>query len=345
MTPFLMFLILAVSTGSVAEVTRLILGCYRWLPVRIRYSRDWSRPAASARRPRPQAHVGRRGDRDLGHDYRRHLWQSRHGSHGRPLGKAVVYLHLGHLVSLYLPGTERRAQISFTVGAVVIASSYSLGQLVAGRLIMGFGVGGASVIAPLYITELAPTASRGRCIAINAFFIPFGQTVAAALGAAFHSTPKGWRILCEPEAHADTFRRSRTVALGVVPSIIQLALFEFLPESPRVLILRGESEKARGVLRKVYRDAPEKMIDFKLRVAEEYVAATTQLQRTTTLAYRTKQLYRNKVYFRSIVAVSGLQAFGQLCGYNTLLYYAGNLFGLLGISIPALGALIPAGGE
>lgn len=61
---------------------------------------------------------------------------------------------------------------------------------------MGFGVGGASVIAPLYITELAPTASRGRCIAINAFFIPFGQTVAAALGAAFHRVPKGWRILC-----------------------------------------------------------------------------------------------------------------------------------------------------
>ena len=39
--------------------------------------------------------------------------------------------------------------LSFTVGAVIIASSYSVGQIVAGRLVLGFGVGGAAVIAPL----------------------------------------------------------------------------------------------------------------------------------------------------------------------------------------------------
>ena len=108
----------------------------------------------------------------------------------------MVYLHLGYFVRM-ASSKVMLLTYSFTIGAIVIASSYSLGQMVAGRLIMGFGVGGASVIAPLYITELAPTASRGRCIAINAFFIPFGQTVAAALGAAFHSVPKGWRILCQ----------------------------------------------------------------------------------------------------------------------------------------------------
>jgi SP family myo-inositol transporter-like MFS transporter 13 len=46
-----------------------------------------------------------------------------------------------------------------------MASSFSLGQLIAGRLILGVGVGGAAVICPLYITELAPTAARGRCMA------------------------------------------------------------------------------------------------------------------------------------------------------------------------------------
>jgi MFS family permease len=53
---------------------------------------------------------------------------------------------------------------SFTAGAIVIAFSFSLGQLIAGRLILGIGVGGAAVICPLYITELAPTAVRGRCV-------------------------------------------------------------------------------------------------------------------------------------------------------------------------------------
>lgn len=81
-----------------------------------------------------------------------------------------------------------------------MAASYSVPQMIVGRLILGVGVGGAAVIGPLYITELAPTAVRGRCIGVNAFFIPFGQVIASALGAAFQSgvNPSiGWRILCE----------------------------------------------------------------------------------------------------------------------------------------------------
>ena len=57
------------------------------------------------------------------------------------------------------------ADDSFTIGAVLIAASYSLPQIIVGRLVLGLGVGGAAVIAPLYITELAPTAVRGRYVA------------------------------------------------------------------------------------------------------------------------------------------------------------------------------------
>ncbi len=63
------------------------------------------------------------------------------------------------------------------------------------------GVGGAAVIAPLYISELAPTAVRGRAIGTNCFFIPFGQVIASALGTGFQSSSinpsTGWRVLCE----------------------------------------------------------------------------------------------------------------------------------------------------
>lgn len=72
--------------------------------------------------------------------------------------------------------------------------------MIVGRIVLGVGVGGASVIGPLYIAELAPTAVRGRCIGTNAFFIPFGQIVAAALGAGFQAgvAPSiGWRVLCK----------------------------------------------------------------------------------------------------------------------------------------------------
>ncbi|KAK6909914.1 hypothetical protein I203_103940 [Kwoniella mangroviensis CBS 8507] len=223
------------------------------------------------------------------------------------------------------------ADAFFTVGAVLIASSYSLGQIIVGRLILGVGVGGAAVIAPLYITELAPTAVRGRCIGVNllsALFIPVGQVVADAIGAGVQNMKHGWRLL---------------FALGVVPSIVQLCLMHWLPESPRVSILKGRTDEARATMRKVYQDAPEAQIDFKIRVAEEYVAATTKLQRDLTLSQRVSKIWKTKAYRRPIITVSGLQFFGQLTGFNALLYYAGTLFGLLGLSNPALGGLIPAG--
>ncbi|KEQ81713.1 hypothetical protein M438DRAFT_357666 [Aureobasidium pullulans EXF-150] len=73
------------------------------------------------------------------------------------------------------------SDLFFIAGAIVIAFSFSLAQLIVGRLILGVGVGGAAVICPLYITELAPTAARGRCVGTNGFCIPFGQTVAVAI--------------------------------------------------------------------------------------------------------------------------------------------------------------------
>lgn len=85
------------------------------------------------------------------------------------------------------------------------------------------------------------------------------------------------------------------------------------------------------------------MIDYKFRVAQEYVAATTALQSGTTYWQRTETLFTKGSYRRSIATVSLIQMAGQLSGFNTLLYYAGTLFSLLGLTNPALGGLIPAG--
>ncbi|OWZ74777.1 MFS transporter, SP family, solute carrier family 2 (myo-inositol transporter), member 13 [Cryptococcus neoformans var. grubii Br795] len=220
------------------------------------------------------------------------------------------------------------SDVFFTVGAVIIASSYSVPQIIVGRIVLGVGVGGAAVIAPLFITETAPTAVRGRCIGVNAFFIPFGQLVADSIGAGVQNMHGGWRLL---------------FALGAVPSLIQLLLFHYLPESPRILIVKGDIDRARNVFQRIYPTATHEMVDYKLRVAQEYVAATTALQSGTTFWERVKKVWKTGSYRRSIIAVSVLQAAGQLCGFNTLLYYAGTLFGLLGLSNPALGGLIPAG--
>ncbi|WRT68161.1 uncharacterized protein IL334_005136 [Kwoniella shivajii] len=219
------------------------------------------------------------------------------------------------------------SDLFFTAGAIVIATSFSLGQLIAGRLILGVGVGGAAVICPLYITELAPTAVRGRCVGTNGFFIPFGQTVSVAIGAGLKNVPHNWRIL---------------FGLGVVPSLLQLCLMHKLPESPRVLILRGQDDKAREVLKTIYRYATPEVIELKLEVVRAHVEATTVLERTTTFGQRAKKLWTHGPYRRSILVVCMIQVFGQFTGYNTLLYYAGELFGLLGLSNASVGGLIPS---
>lgn len=219
------------------------------------------------------------------------------------------------------------SDLFFTAGAIIIASSFSLPQLIVGRLILGVGVGGAAVICPLYITELAPTAVRGRCVGTNGFMIPFGQTVSVAIGCGMQHVSGNWRIL---------------FGLGVVPSLLQLTLMHWLPESPRVLILRGQDDEARKVLKRIYKFASPEIIELKLRIVKDHVEATTMLQRTTSFWERSKKYWTHKPYRRAIFTVSFIQVFGQFTGYNTLLYYAGTLFGLLGLSNPSVGGLIPS---
>ncbi|THX69800.1 hypothetical protein D6D05_08872 [Aureobasidium pullulans] len=157
--------------------------------------------------------------------------------------------------------------------------------------------------------------ARGRCVGTNGFCIPFGQTVAVAIGAGMQHTKYNWRILFG--------LGSGTFNSAAVPYALA-------------------HDKAREVLKQIYKYASPETIELKLQIAREHVLASTALQRITTLWQRTKNLWTHKPYRRSILTVSMIQVFGQFTGYNTLLYYAGTLFGLLGLSNPSIGGLIPS---
>ncbi|KAI5838798.1 general substrate transporter, partial [Morchella snyderi] len=85
------------------------------------------------------------------------------------------------------------ADVVFIVGAIMQALSGSVWLMVAGRFIIGVGVGLASLIVPLYLAELSPANYRGRVIIINVLFITFGQVVAYAIGAGLTHVDGGWR--------------------------------------------------------------------------------------------------------------------------------------------------------
>lgn len=83
----------------------------------------------------------------------------------------------------------------FIIGAILQAAAYTIAQMAVGRLVVGFGVGSAAMVVPLYIAEIAPTKVRGRLIGLNNMSITGGQVISYGIGAAFAHVTHGWRYM------------------------------------------------------------------------------------------------------------------------------------------------------
>ncbi|GAA5885092.1 hypothetical protein JCM16303_006399 [Sporobolomyces ruberrimus] len=208
------------------------------------------------------------------------------------------------------------ADAIFIVGAVMQAVAFGTNAywiMAIGRLIIGFGVGFASLVVPLYIGELAPTSLRGRLVTLNVVAITFGQVVAYCLNLAFQNVPHGWRYM---------------VGLGAVPPMLQLGLLSYLPESPRYLLRRDKLAETVDILRKVYPYATEEQLHLKAEVIRDSVKKTMGHQGSFIQTW--KRLHFVGANFRGLVIACGLQGIQQLCGFNTLMYYAPTLFESVG---------------
>lgn len=82
--------------------------------------------------------------------------------------------------------------VLFIVGAVLQAASFGLAQMTVGRLVVGFGVGSAAMIVPMYIAEVSPAKYRGRMIGLDNMSITGGQLVSYGIGAGFAHVKGGW---------------------------------------------------------------------------------------------------------------------------------------------------------
>ena len=87
------------------------------------------------------------------------------------------------------------AAIIFTIGAVMLAAAGSFAGLVTGRLVVGVGIGLASLATPVYIAEAAPSHVRGKLVTLNTLFITVGQVVAGVVDGLFAETEGGWRYM------------------------------------------------------------------------------------------------------------------------------------------------------
>lgn len=185
------------------------------------------------------------------------------------------------------------------------------------RFLGGLGVGASSVAAPIYISEIAPTKSRGQLVAIYQFNIVFGILVA------FLSN-----FLIGKYIEVDAWRWM--LGIEALPAAIYAFMVLGVPQSPRWLILkRNDVEKASVFLRTV---DPEIDVDAKIDEIRQ------------TKAPAKGEGFFSRKYLTPIALAFTLAMFNQLSGINFVLYYAPRIFNQAGIAAEnVLGASIPIG--
>ena len=176
------------------------------------------------------------------------------------------------------------------------------------RIIGGVGVGLASAVSPMYISEIAPADIRGRLVSFNQFAIIFGMLVVYFVnwGIAFGQSidwinDVGWRYMFASEA---------------IPAALFGMLLFLVPETPRYLVLSNRDEKARSVLSRINAD--------KLRAEAIFSEIKQSIGRTTE---------RSRIFsYGKIVILIGilLSVFQQFVGINVALYYAPRIFESMG---------------
>lgn len=233
------------------------------------------------------------------------------------------------------------SDILFTAGALWQAISSQVWEMILGRALVGLAIGGASLIVPLYIAELAPGHLRGRLTTVQLLLITGGQAIAYVVGYIFSSMPSGWRWM---------------VGLGVAPAVLQIFMISLMPETPRFLARAGQEEKARQILNKVYRNTTPDLsytVDTTLAaikkeiMEEEEAAASLRSKSTSTSAPTTysrfaatlSSLLFHPPHARALTIACLLQGLQQACGFNSLMYFSATIFSELGFTNPTLTSL------
>lgn len=194
----------------------------------------------------------------------------------------------------------------FLVSALGSALAQDVIQLSIARFIGGLGVGASSVVAPLYITEMAPAKYRGQLVAAFQFNLVVGILVAYFSNFAVDATGMGtnWRLM---------------LGIEVLPAILFLVLLFRVPRSPRWLMTKAnQPEEAMAVLQTIDPTTAE----------AEFAAIQASNTTEETVAFWS---FLTRKYRRPIIYAFLFALFNQISGINAIIYYAPDIFKAAGL--------------
>lgn len=237
---------------------------------------------------------------------------------GWAISSALVGCLVGAFFSDYLSDTFGRkvtmliTAVLFILNSVGTALPISFSMFVLFRIVGGIGVGIASMVVPMYIAEIAPPKKRGAlvgnyqlAIVIGIVVVYFVNYFIALQGDANWNLNTGWRWMFGSE---------------LIPSLLFLFFIFLIPESPRWLFQKGQTNKAVAVLQK-------------LNTAEEVAQVQSEIE--NSMHQEDKNQWKhlgNPMYKKALFVGIGLSVLQQLTGINAILYYAPEIFKSLGSS-------------
>ncbi len=200
----------------------------------------------------------------------------------------------------------RALAVLFLISALGSGMAWNFNSFILFRVIGGLAIGGASVLSPLYIAEIAPAAYRGRLAVTFQLAIVTGILVAFFSDYLLLNTgPNNWRWM---------------FISGALPAVVFFVLLFFVGQSPRWLVMRGELDEARQVLGEV-----NPGIDIEQLIREIKDSVNTEVLGKTVYLFK-------KPYLKLVMIGIAIGMFNQFTGINIVMYYTTDIFRTAGFS-------------
>ncbi|MFZ0288115.1 MAG: sugar porter family MFS transporter [Candidatus Sulfotelmatobacter sp.] len=245
------------------------------------------------------------------------LWGLSPGLHGIAMASALYGTVVGSLLGGWPADRFGRKATLFWIGVLYLVGAVGSGLapnvaiFIIARVIGGLGIGISTVVAPMYISEIAPPKYRGRLAGMFQFNIVFGILIAFVSNALLAGIGENaWRWM---------------LGVAAFPSLLYAVFCFGLPESPRWLLSRkGDREAALEVLQRIEPEASKAEIAGE---ADQIMSASSA--EGPSGHFWTRRL-RKPIMLAILIAF-----FNQLSGINAILYFAPRIFELTGLGTKA----------